>query len=56
MSAEAWPTSAELRVRIGLHSGAAQERDGNYFGPVLNRAARIMSAGHGGQVLLSELT
>jgi class 3 adenylate cyclase/predicted ATPase/Tfp pilus assembly protein PilF len=45
-----------LRVRMGLHSGAAELRDGDYFGAVLNRAARIMSAAHGGQVLLSSVT
>jgi predicted ATPase/class 3 adenylate cyclase/DNA-binding CsgD family transcriptional regulator len=42
-----------LRVRIALHAGAAEERDGDYFGPPLNRVARLLSAGHGGQVLLS---
>src|SRR5688572_19240340 len=42
-----------LRVRKALHTGAAEERDGDYFGPTLNRAARLLSAGHGGQVLLS---
>lgn len=46
----------DLRVRMGLHSGEAHERDGDYFGPALSRAARIMSAGHGGQVLLSRTT
>jgi predicted ATPase/class 3 adenylate cyclase/Tfp pilus assembly protein PilF len=45
-----------LRVRMGLHTGAAEFRDGDYFGAVLNRAARIMSAAHGGQVLLSAAT
>lgn len=43
-----------LSVRCGLHSGPAEQRDGDYYGPVLNRAARIMSAAHGGQVLLSQ--
>ena len=38
---------------MGLHAGEAAEREGDYFGPTLNRTARIMSAGHGGQVLLS---
>lgn len=45
-----------LRVRMGLHTGEAELRDGDYFGQTLNRAARIMSAGHGGQILLSEVT
>jgi predicted ATPase/class 3 adenylate cyclase/Tfp pilus assembly protein PilF len=45
-----------LRVRMGLHTGAAELRDGDYFGAVLNRASRIMSAAHGGQVLLSAAT
>ena len=45
-----------LRVRMGLHAGEAAERDGDYFGPTVNRTARLMAAGHGGQVLLSALT
>ena len=53
LGAEAWPEPAVVNVRMGLHSGEAQERSGDYFGPVLNRAARIMSAGHGGQILVS---
>ena len=54
--AEPWPEGADLRVRMGLHTGEAEERDGTYFGGPLNRAARIMAAGHGGQVLLSATT
>ncbi|MGA5462244.1 ATP-binding protein [Mycobacterium sp. NPDC050041] len=42
----------DLPVRMGIATGEAQHRDGDYFGPVLNRAARLMSAGHGGQILL----
>jgi NB-ARC domain len=42
-----------LRVRMGVHTGAAQGRDGDYFGPALNRAARLMAVAHGGQVLVS---
>jgi predicted ATPase/class 3 adenylate cyclase len=42
-----------LRVRVSLHTGTADERDGDYFGPTLNRVARLLSIGHGGQVLLS---
>ncbi|HTN80480.1 MAG TPA: adenylate/guanylate cyclase domain-containing protein, partial [Acidimicrobiales bacterium] len=43
-----------LRVRMGIHVGRAVERDDDYFGPTLNRTARLMAVGHGGQVLLSE--
>jgi predicted ATPase len=46
----------ELPVRMGLATGEAELRDGDYFGAVLNRAARVMAAGHGGQVLLAEST
>ena len=42
----------ELPVRMGLATGEAELRDGDYFGTVLNRAARVMAAGHGGQVLV----
>ena len=50
-----WP-GPPIKIRMGIHTGTAEERDGDYFGPVLNRAARIMSAGHGGQILLSSVT
>jgi predicted ATPase/class 3 adenylate cyclase len=50
---ERWGESIPLRVRMALHMGAAEERDGDYFGPPVNRVARLLSAGHGGQVLLS---
>ena len=46
----------ELPVRMGLATGEAELRDGDYFGAVLNRAARVMAAGHGGQVLLDGST
>src|ERR687894_1068274 len=45
-----------LRVRMALHTGSAEERGGDYFGPPVNRVARLLSAGHGGQVLLSTAT
>jgi hypothetical protein len=45
-----------IRVRMALHTGAAEVRDADYFGPPLNRAARMLSAGHGGQLLVSQAT
>jgi predicted ATPase/class 3 adenylate cyclase len=51
-----WNETELLRVRMALHMGAAEERDGDYFGPPVNRVARLMSAAHGGQVLLSAAT
>ena len=44
----------ELPVRMGLATGEAELRDGDYFGTVLNRAARVMAAGHGGQILVAD--
>src|SRR3954466_7828973 len=46
----------ELPVRMGMATGEAELRGGDYFGAVLNRAARVMAAGHGGQILLLEST
>ena len=46
----------ELPVRMGIATGEAELRDGDYFGAVLNRAARVMAAGHGEQILLAEST
>jgi predicted ATPase/class 3 adenylate cyclase len=54
--AEEWAETGPLRTRVGLHSGDAESRGGDFFGPPVNRAARIMAAGHGGQVLLSGTT
>ena len=48
-----WPTTAPLRVRMAIHAGSAESRDGDYFGPALNRVARLLAIGHGGQVLVS---
>ena len=44
---------SSLAVRMGIHTGEAEARDGDYFGPALNQVARIESAAHGGQVLVS---
>jgi predicted ATPase/class 3 adenylate cyclase len=54
--AEPWRLVEPLRVRMALHTGVAEERAGDYFGPPLNRVARLLAAGHGGQVLLSHVT
>src|SRR5918994_975090 len=56
LQAEPWGEIGPIRVRMAVHTGTAEERDGDYYGPPLNRAARLMSAGHGGQVLLSQAT
>ncbi|HEV8065338.1 MAG TPA: adenylate/guanylate cyclase domain-containing protein [Acidimicrobiales bacterium] len=56
LTSEEWPTSQPLRVRMGLHSGVCEERDGDYFGPAVNRAARLTALAHGGQVLVSGAT
>jgi len=46
----------EVKVRMALHTGVTEERGDDYVGPILNRAARLLSAGHGAQILLSEVT
>ncbi len=53
---EEWQTSRPIRVRMSLHTGAARERDNDYFGPPVNRVARIESLAHGGQVVMSRAT
>jgi TolB-like protein/class 3 adenylate cyclase/tetratricopeptide (TPR) repeat protein len=54
LHAECWPADAAITVRMALHSGTAQLRDGDYFGAPLNRVARLMAAAHGGQTLVSD--
>lgn len=53
LAREPWAEAGPLRVRMGLHTGQAERRAGDFFGPTVNRTARIMAAGHGGQILLS---
>jgi predicted ATPase/class 3 adenylate cyclase len=53
---EPWPTPTSLRVRMALHTGEADLREGDYYGPAVNRCARLRAAAHGGQVLLSSVT
>lgn len=54
--AQQWPQDAELRVRMALHTGECEERDGDYFGPTVNRVARLESVAYGGQVVLTRAT
>lgn len=54
LSDASWSVSGGIGVRIGVHVGVAQHRAGNVFGPVLNETARIMSTGHGGQIVVSD--
>ena len=56
LAQHAWPNGAEVRVRMGLHTGEPSLGDEGYLGLDVVRAARICSAGHGGQILLSETT
>ncbi len=56
LAAEDFSAVGGLRVRAALHAGTADERDGDYFGPTLNRVARLLALGHGGQVLVSGVT
>ncbi len=54
IAAETWPQAiGPLKVRMGLHAGEGQAREGDFYGPEINRAARLMAIGHGGQVLAS---
>jgi predicted ATPase/class 3 adenylate cyclase len=56
LASEPWPAATPIRVRVGVHSGHAEERDGDYFGSTLNRTARLMAIAHGGQVVCSGAT
>jgi len=55
-SAQDFSSVGGLPIRMGLHVGEASERNGDYFGPAVNRVARLMSIGHGGQILVSGVT
>jgi predicted ATPase/class 3 adenylate cyclase len=52
--AEPWPEATPLRVRMALHTGTAEARDNDYFGPTLNHCARLLDVAYGGQTLLSD--
>ena len=53
LASEAADGGGQLLVRMGLHTGAGEERDGDYYGTAVNRAARVMAVAHGGQVLVT---
>ncbi len=53
---ESWPTEEPLKIRMGLHTGHADLREGDYYGSTVNRCARVRSLAYGGQVLLSLAT
>ena len=52
LAGAAWGSGPALRVRMGMHTGEAEGRGGDYYGPAVNRAARVSAAGHGGQILM----
>jgi class 3 adenylate cyclase len=56
LAAERWSTSTPLRVRMAIHTGQIELRDGDYYGPTVNRCARLRALAKGGQVLLSGVT
>jgi predicted ATPase len=56
LAGEAWPAGVTLQVRMGVHTGEAEERGKDYFGPTVNRASRLMGLGHGGQIVCSAAT
>jgi len=56
LHAEPWGEIGQLKVRMALHSGVTEERGDDYVGPELNRIARILGSGYGGQILLSQPT
>ena len=56
LARDPWPGTGPLVVRMGIHSGPAELRDGDYYGTAVNRAARLMAAAHGGQIVVSLAT
>ena len=53
LAGESWGETGPLRVRMGMHTGAAELRHGDYYSSAVNRAARLMSVAHGGQIVVS---
>jgi predicted ATPase/class 3 adenylate cyclase len=55
LSGAEWGATGPLEIRVSVHAGSASERDGDFFGPPVNKVARINGVGHGGQVLVSDV-
>jgi predicted ATPase/DNA-binding SARP family transcriptional activator len=56
LTGEEWPATAPLRVRVGVHTGDAEPREGDWYGPAVNRAARLRGLANGGETLVSGVT
>ena len=56
MRIEPWPTGVTIRTRVGVHTGEAVERDGDYLGPAVNRVARLRGIARGGEIIVSAAT
>ena len=56
IAAEQWPTERPVAIRSGVHTGDAEPRDGDWYGPAVNRAARLRALAAGGQTLVSGVT
>ncbi|HET7092880.1 MAG TPA: adenylate/guanylate cyclase domain-containing protein, partial [Thermomicrobiales bacterium] len=56
LAVESWGDLGSLQVRMALHTGVATPRDGDYLAPCLNRLARLLATGYGGQILLTQAT
>jgi predicted ATPase/class 3 adenylate cyclase len=53
LASEPWPTKSPISVRVAVHVGSVEGRDGDYFGPTVNRCARLRGVCHGGQIIVS---
>lgn len=56
ISAESWPNETRIKVRMAVHTGSVECREMDYFGPPVNRVARLLSVAHGGQCVVSQTT
>ena len=56
LAATPWPAGIDIKVRAAIHTGGAETRNDDYYGPAVNRCARLRALGHGGQTLVSSAT